>query len=203
LAGIILKNIRSVSFDTSFLLKERPGVDKVLKELKRDSINCYITATVLSELEMLKNYDRINEQLFKLAMSRWKHVGGNIINFKNRLLSEEIKKECVESMGKHHGVSKQDIINDCNILVTSLKNGVDLFLSEDFHFTSKITLEVLNDVTNNACKEYYQMCGEEMYCVDTLTFLEAYNRGIINIKIIEALRQNIRKPGKSLKDQVL
>ena len=197
-----MKNIRSVSFDTSFLLKQNPGVDKVLKVLKRDGINCYITSTVLSELEILKNYDRINEQLYKLAMSRFRRVDGKVINFKNRLLSEEIKNECVESMGKHHGVSEQDIINDCNILVTSLKNGVDVFLSEDFHFTSKITLDVLNEVTSNACKEYYQMCGEEMYCVDTLSFLEAYDRGIINLEIIEALRKNIRKPGKSLKHQL-
>jgi rRNA-processing protein FCF1 len=195
-----LKNIRSVSFDTSFLLKEKPGVDKVLKELKRDNINCFVTSTVLSELELLKNYERINAQLFKLAMSRWKHVGGKVINFKNRFLSKEIMGHCVESMGKHHGVSKQDIINDCNILVTSLKNGVDLFLSEDFHFTSKITLDVLEDVTNNACVEYYQMCGEEMHCVDTLTFLEAYERGGINLEVVVALKLNIRKPGKTFNE---
>ena len=195
-----MKNIRSVSFDTSFLLKEKPEVDKALKELKRDNINCFVTSTVLSELEHLKNYDRINEQLFNLAMSRWKHVGGVVINFKNRFLSREIINHCVESMGKHHGISKGDIINDCNILVTSLKNGVDLFLSEDFHFTSKVTLDVLEEVTNNACQEYFQMCGEEMHCVDTLTFLEAYSSGEINLEVVNALKLNIRKPGKSLNE---
>lgn len=195
-----MKDIRSVSFDTSFLLKEKPAVDKALKELKRDGINCYVTSTVLSELELLKNYDRINVQLYNLAMSRWKHVGGKVINFKNRLLSKEIMKQCVESMGKYHGVSKQDIINDCNILVTSLKNGVDLFLSEDFHFTSKITLDVLKDVTNNACVEYFQMCGEEMHCIDTLTFLEAYSSGEINLDVVTAMKLNIRKPSKTLKE---
>jgi hypothetical protein len=87
--------------------------------------------------------------------------------------------------------------------VTSLKNGVDLFISEDFHFTSKITLDVLEEVTNNACKEYYQMCDEEMYCVDTSTFLEAYERGTINVNIVESRRQNIKKPDKLLKDSKL
>lgn len=200
--GIIMKDVRSVSFDTSFLLKEKPEIDKVLKELKRDQINCFITSTVLSELEFLKNYGRINAQLYELAMSRWKHVGGKIIDFKNRFLSNEIMRQCVESMGKHHGVSKHDIINDCNILVTSLKNGVDLFISEDFHFTSIITIEVLHDVTNNACVEYFQMCGEEMHCVDTLTFLEAYNHGEIDLEIVAALKLNIRKPGKSLNELI-
>lgn len=194
-----MKDIRSVSFDTSFLLKNKPGVNKVLDELKRDSINCYVTATVLSELELLNQWERINKQQYKMAMSRWKRVGGQVINFKNRFLSSELKKECVNSMGEHHGVKPMDIINDCNILVTSLKNGVDLFISEDFHFTSKITLDVLEEVTNNACKEYYQMCDEEMYCVDTRTFLEAYERGTINVEIVESRKQDIKKPDKLLK----
>lgn len=195
-----MKQIRSVSFDTSFLLKNKPGINQVLKELKRDNISCYVTATVLSELESLKLWERINEQQYKTAMSRWKRVGGQVINFKNRFLSSELKRECVNSMGEHHGVKPVDIINDCNILITSLKNGVDLFISEDFHFTSKITLNVLEEVTNNACKEYYQMCDEEMYCVDTITFLEAYNHGIIDVAIVESRRQNIKKPDKVLKD---
>ena len=50
-------------------------------------------------------------------------------------------------MREHHGVKPENIINDCNIIITSLKNGVDLFLSEDFHFTSKITVDVLDEVT--------------------------------------------------------
>jgi rRNA-processing protein FCF1 len=193
-----MKQIRSVSFDTSFLLKNKPGINQVLKELKRDNINCYVTTTVLSELESLKRWERINEGQYKTAMSRWKRVGGQVINFKNRYLSSELKRECVNSMGEHHGVKPVDIINDCNILVTSLKNGVDLFISEDFHFTSKITLNVLDEVTNNACKEYYQMCDEEMYCVDTTTFLEAYNHGTIDVAIVESRRQDIKKSEKML-----
>ncbi|WP_455391958.1 hypothetical protein [[Eubacterium] cellulosolvens] len=193
-----MKEIRSASFDTSFLLKKTQEVNKVLNELKRDRIDCYITATVLSELEQLKLWERIDDQMFKMAMSRWKRVGGRVINFKNRFLSSELKRECVSAMGDHHGVEAKDILNDCRILVDTLKNGVDLFLSEDFHFTSKVTLAVLEEITNNACKEYHQMCGEELYCVDTRTFLEAYDHGVFNVELMEAMRQDIRKPRKTL-----
>ena len=196
-----MKEIRSASFDTSFLLNEKPGVNKVIKELKRDRIDCYITATVLSELEQLKLWERIDQNIYKMAMSRWKRVGGMIINFNNRYLSSELKKECVGSMGEHHGVEAMDILNDCRILVDTLKNGVDLFLSEDFHFTSKITLSVVDEITNNACKEYHLMCGEELYCVDTDTFLTAYDHGNFDLRILEARRQIIRKPGKTLDEK--
>lgn len=196
-----MKEIRSVSFDTSFLLKRNPDVDKVLKELKRDSISCFVTSTVISELDSLKLYDRIDEQIFNLATSRWKRVGGRIIKFKNPFLSTAIRQECIDSMGEHHGVSPEDIVNDCNILVVGLKNGVDLFLSEDFHFTSKITLDVLDEVTNNACSEYHQMCDEEMYCIDAKTFLVAYRNRMIDSRIIEDRLQDIRKPSKRLGEQ--
>jgi hypothetical protein len=193
-----MKEIRSTSFDTSFLLKDKPEVNRVIKELKRDNIDCFITSTVLSELELLKLWGRIDDRLFKLAMSRWKRVNSKIINYKNRLLADEFKRKCVDSMGEYHGVNPDDIINDCRIIITSLKNGMDLFLSEDFHFTSRVTLDVLDEVTNNACVEYYQMCGEEMYCIDTNTFLKAYHKGNVDPKIIESRRKNIKKPGKLL-----
>jgi rRNA-processing protein FCF1 len=193
-----MKDIRSVSFDTSFLLKDDPDIKRVFKELERDGLESYVTSTVISELEHLKRWERINEQMYKMAMSRWKRVGGKVIAFKNRFLSNEFKNQCIESMGEHHGINPEDIINDCNIIVTSLKNGVDLFLSQDFHFTSKITLEVLEEVKNNACVEYHQMCGGEMYCLDAKTFLHAYKNGKLDLEIVESLLQNIRKPGKLL-----
>ena len=46
-------NIRSLSFDTSFLLKNNKIVDDVIKLLKKDKVQCYITSTVVSELEQL------------------------------------------------------------------------------------------------------------------------------------------------------
>ena len=194
-----MKEIRSVSFDTSFLLSRKTGVDQVLKIIKHDQIKCYLTSTVISELEQLKVWDRIDEQMFKLAWSRWQHLGGSVINFKNRTLSTEINKYCTDSMEFYHGVSEKNIINDCNIIVNSLKNGVDLFLSEDYHFTSKITLQVLDEITNKACKEYYQMCDEEMFSIDTDIFLAAYNDGKIDIDIVESKRKSIIKPEKTLK----
>lgn len=191
-----MKVIRSVSFDTSFLLKDDPDVDRVIKKLKRDGISCYLTSTVISELEQLKIWNRIDERSYKKAMSRWKRVNARIIDFKNRFLSSEFGRQCVTSMEAHHGVKPEDIINDCNILVVTLKNGVDLFLSEDFHFTSKVTEDVLKDVTSNACVEYHQMCDEDLYAVDTKTFLKAYEKGKIDLEVFDSFRQDIKKPGK-------
>ena len=193
-----MHEIRSVSFDTSFLLKEKPEISSVFKKLRNDQIQCYITSTVISELNLLKQAQRINNRIYKMAMTRWKLVDSKIIDFRNNFLSKEFKKECMESMGDHHGVKPEDIINDCNILVVSLKNGVDLFLSEDYHFTSKITNEVIEEVTNNACKEYHLMCGEEMFCIDTGTFLEAYQNGKLDLDIVKARGKIIRKPSKYL-----
>jgi len=193
-----MKEVRSISFDTSFLLKESSDVDKILKKLRKDGLKCYITSTVISELEQLKVWGRIDERLYNKAMSRWKRVDGALIRFSNQLVSSKLKKECVISMGEHHGVKPEDIINDCNIIITSLKNGVDLFLSEDFHFTSSITEEVLKEVKNNACSEYSLMCGGEMFCVDSKTFLMVYDDGKIDTNVIEASHLNIKKPTKRL-----
>jgi len=191
--------IRSVSFDTSFLLKDSPLVDTIIKQLSHDSIPCYITSTVVSELERLKIWGRITQSTYKLAIKRWKRTNSQIIDFKNRLLSTTFGQECVLSMEKHHGVKRKDIENDCNILVTTLKKGVDVFLSEDFHFTSKITKEVISEVINAACTEYHQMCETNMFSVDSKTFLKAYSHGQINIDIVESNMKNIKKDTKRLK----
>lgn len=190
--------IRSVSFDTSFLLRDNILVDKVVKKLAHDFIPCFITSTVTSELEQLKIWDRITEKDYKKAMKRWKHTHAKVIDFKNRLLSDAFGKACMVSMEKHHGVKPEDIINDCSILVSTLKNGVDVFLSEDFHFTSKITKEVVEEVSHAACNEYHIMCDTHLISVNTETFLEAYQNGIIDLEIVELRLQNIRKKGKRL-----
>ena len=117
---------------------------------------------------------------------------------KNRLLSDAFGKACIRSMEKHHGVSEENIANDCNILVSTLKNGVDLFLSEDFHFTSEITKEVIDEVTSAACTEFHQMCDSILYSIDTETFLEAYKDGNINLDAVKAHIKSIRKSGKRL-----
>jgi hypothetical protein len=192
------KIIRSVSFDTSFLLRQNRDVDRILKELKRDGVGSFVTSTVVSELDRLKVYGRIEEREYARAMSRWKRVNAKVIDFKNRLLSSAFRKECELSMGRHHGVKPEDIKNDCSILVTSLKSGIDVFLSEDFHFTSKVTSEVLEDVKSKACSEYRQMCGEELFSVNARTFEKAYRNGAIDIDLVESSRYDIRKAGKRI-----
>lgn len=190
--------IRSVSFDTSILLRDSILVDKVVKKLAHDFIPCFITTTVISELEQLKIWGRITEKEYKKAMKRWKHTHAKVIDFKNRLLSNAFGKACMISMEKHHGVKPEDIVNDCSILVSTLKNGVDLFLSEDFHFTSKITKEVVDEVSHAACREYHMMCDTRLFSVNTETFLEAYQNGSIDLEIVELRLQSIRKKGKRL-----
>ena len=190
--------IRSISFDTSFLLKDNILVDAVVKKLAQEYIPCFITSTVVSELEQLKIWGRITEKDYMKAIKRWKHTHATVIDFKNRLLSNAFGKVCMISMEKYHGVKPEDIVNDCSILVSTLKNGVDVFLSEDFHFTSKITKEVVNEVSHAACSEFHMMCDTHLYSLDTETFLEAYQKGNIDLEIVESRFQNIRKNGKRL-----
>ena len=190
--------LRSISFDTSFLLKNKPEIDQCIKLIVKDRISCFLTTTVLSELQQLKVWGRIPLKQYKKAISRWKKTSGQVIDFKNRLLSDAFAKECMISMNEYHGVSEEDVTNDCNILVSTLKNGMDLFLSEDFHFTSKITQKVIGEITNAACTEFHQMCDTGLYAIDAKSFLLAYDHGIIDVDEIESLMQNIRKSGKNL-----
>ena len=190
--------LRSVSFDTSFLLKKDLRIDEVIHLLARDKIPCYITSTVASELEQLKVWGRIPQSTYKTAMKRLAHVHATVIDFKNRLLADAFGQVCVRSMEDHHGVRSPDIINDCSIIVSALKHGVDLFLSEDFHFTSAITKDVINEVQSAACTEYQQMCETAMYSIDARTFLEAYGQAVINLDVVRLRIQTIRKDGKRL-----
>lgn len=192
-------NIRSVSLDTSFLLHGKPSIGEAIKLLKRDNVPCFITSTVASEIEQLKVWGRISTTDYKRAMKRWKTLHAKVIDFKNRLLSDTFGNTCIRSMKKHHGVNSVDIANDCNILVSALKNGVDLFLSEDYHFTSEITKEVINDVKSSACQEYHLMCDSMLYSIDAKTFLEAYNHGQIDLDIVRSKMLRIRKSGKQFK----
>lgn len=171
-------------------------IDKVIKILSRDNIVCFITSTVVSELEQLKIWGRITKPGYKQAIKRWKRSHATIIDFRNRLLSNAFGRTCINSMKKHHEVKAEDIANDCNILVSTLKNGVDLFLSQDFHFTSKITKDVIDEVSSAACSEYHLMCDSMLYSVDTTTFLDAYNHGQIDLDIVRSKMKSIKKNGK-------
>jgi hypothetical protein len=81
-----------------------------------------------------------------------------------------------------------------------LKNGVDLFLSQDYHFTSEITREVIDEITSVACSEYHQMCDSMLYSIDVGTFLEAYRGGKVDIDIIKSRMKSIWKATKILRD---
>ena len=194
-----IMKIRSVSFDTSFLLKDTYLVDTIFKKIEHDHLPCFITATVVSELEQLKVFGRITKSEYKKASIRLKNTHATVIDFKNRLLSDAFGKACMISMEKYHGVKPNDIINDCNILISTLKNGVDVFLSEDFHFTSKITKEVIDDVSNVACSEFHMICNTHLYSVNAETFLAAYKDGDLNLDVVNSRLIDIRKNGKLLK----
>lgn len=188
--------LRSLSFDTSFLLKDKKIVDDVIKILTKDKIQCYITSTVVSELEQLKIWGRISSVEYKLAIKRWKNTQATVIDFRNRFLSNGFGKICMKSMEEHHGVKPNDIVNDCNILVNSLKNGIDIFLSEDYHFTSRITKKVIDEVSNTACKEFHMMCNSMLYNIDSKTFIKSYKDNKIDVDIIEKEMQLIKKSEK-------
>jgi hypothetical protein len=176
-------HLRSVSFDTSFLLKDDPSIDQIMKLLARDRIPCFVTATVVSELEQLKIWGRIIESDYKIAIKRWTRAHATVIDFKNRLLSDALGNTCRRSM-QDHGIDANQVINDCSILVANLKNDIDLFLSEDFHFTSAITKEVINEVKHAACSEYSLMCESQLYSIDAKTFLKIYTKGFVNLETL-------------------
>jgi hypothetical protein len=181
------------------LLNDKPRIDTIIKLLVHDNIPCFITSTVISELEQLRVWGRITTDQYKTALNRWKKTKGKIIDFKNRFLSDTFAKQCIVSMKTYHGVSEKDIANDCNILVSTLKHGVDVFLSEDFHFTSKITRQVIDEVVNAACQEFHQMCEVSLYAVDAYIFLQSYQQGLFDAANALRMMSAIRKPTKNLK----
>jgi hypothetical protein len=184
--------IRSVSFDTSFLLKDDLFIDQVIKTLARDRIPCFVTATVASELEQLKIWGRITESTYKRATKHLIHVHATVIDFRNRLLSDALGNACLRSM-QDHGIDANHVVNDCTILVSNLKNGVDLFLSEDYHFTSAITKEVIDEIQSVACSEYFLMCDSQLYSIDAKTFLKTYFNKSIDLEVIQSLMDKRQK----------
>jgi GNAT superfamily N-acetyltransferase len=194
----LISEVRSVSFDTSFLMRLDPAVDRILKFLSKDAVPCFVTGTVLSEIEQLKVWRRVSPGQYELAMARWHRVGAKPIDFNNRLLESEMGRRCTISMEKMHGIGSSDIRNDCSAVMTALKNGVDVFLSEDWHLTSRVTDEVLRGVSAGACTEYKMMCGPELHALNARTFLAAYSHRHLDMEKADALRRDMRKPGKTM-----
>lgn len=177
--------IRSISFDTSFLLRDDQRVDAIIKSLAHHHTPSFITATVLSELEQLKIWGRITQTTYNTAMKRIRTTQATVIDFKNRLLADAFGAACTLSMEKHLGVQSDHVVNDCRIMITTLKNGVNLFLSEDYHFTSALTPDVVGDITHAACAEFHQLCATELYSLNTTTFLRVYQDGAVDLDLLK------------------
>ena len=173
--------IRSASYDTSFLLRDNEQVDTIIKTLDHHHIPTFITATVLSELEQLKIWGRITPTTYNMAMKRIRAAHATVIDFKNRLLADAFGQACRRSMEHHLGVPADHVVNDCHIMITTLKNGVNLFLSEDYHFTSPFTPNVINEITHEACSEYHQLCTSDLFCLNADTFLHIYKDGAVDL----------------------
>jgi len=198
----LTSDVRSASFDTSFLLRLDPAVDRALKVLAKDRIPCFVTGTVLSEIEQLKVWGRIPPGQYELAMERWKRVGAKIINFRNRLVETDIGRRCLVSMERYHGVKPEDVRNDCTVIAAALAHDVDLFLSEDWHLTSRVTDEVLREMIDGGCAEYGIMCGEHIHALPARIFLEVYSDGRLDLDRLADLRRDVRKPRKTMEGAV-
>lgn len=192
------KSITNVMFDTSFLLKDSHDVDEIIKMLRRDRISCYISSTVQTELDNLYYFGQISSQQFNRAMARCRKArAGNIESIRN-YLEESITKECAISMNMEHGVSTKDVRNDCSILTSSLNNHIDLILSEDFHFTSKYSDNVVNTVCERTCDRFHKLCECDILALNKDTFLAAYKRNMVDLDVVEKMKYDIRKNGKRM-----
>jgi rRNA-processing protein FCF1 len=187
------KKVTKVMFDTSFLLKDSPDIDEIIRILRRDKISCYISSTIQSELDNLYYFRKISGEQYKRAISRYRKAkAGNIEGTRN-YLEESITKECTISMNLEHGVNAKDMRNDCSILTSSLNNHIDLILSEDFHFTSKSTGNVVNTVCKRTCNRFQRLCECDILLLNEDTFLASYKGSMVDLDIAESMKHNIEK----------
>ncbi len=193
-----LKSITNVLFDTSFLLNDSPDVNKIINILHRDGISCYVSSTVQTELNNLYYFGRISSQQYNRAIARCRKArAGNIEGTRN-YLEESVTKECTISMKMEHEVSAKDVRNDCSILTSSLNNHIDLILSEDFHFTSKYTDNVVNTVCEKICDRFKRLCECDILALNKDTFLAAYKDNVVDLDVAESMKHNIRKNSKTV-----
>lgn len=195
------KEIRKVLFDTSFLLNGSPDVDMLIKTIRKDKVSCYISSTIQSELEYLYYMGRLSKERYNKAISRYKKAGALNIEDPRNFLQESVTKECTLSMNEEHGVDLKDVRNDCNILTSGLNNKMDLILSEDFHFTSKHSDRVVDNVCNKTCDRFHKLCECDILMVNKDTFLAAYNKNQVDLDVVTSMKQDIRKDSKTLKDR--
>ena len=133
------------------------------------------------------------------AVSRYKKAGSKNIEMPHNYLQESMTHECSLSMNSEHGVEPKDVRNDCNILTSGLKNHIDMILSEDFHFTSKYTDNVVDDVCGKTCDRFHKLCECDIILINRKTFLAAYGQGSIDLDVVTDMKPAIRKPSKVLK----
>ncbi len=192
------KRIMNVMFDTSFLLKDSLDIDEIIKILRKDGISCYISSTVQTELNNLYYFGQISSQQFERAKKRCRKAkAGNIEGIRN-YLEESITKECTISMNMEHGVGAKDVRNDCSILTSSLNNHIDLILSEDFHFTSRYSENVVNTVCERTCDRFHRLCECDILALNKDTFLAAYNGNMVDLEVVEKMKYDIRKDNKRM-----
>ncbi len=101
-------------------------------------------------------------------------------------------------MKLEHGVGSKDVINDCSILTSSLNDHIDLILSEDFHFTSKYTGNVVNTVCERTCNRFQRLCECDILALNKDTFLASYKGSMVDLDIAESMKHNIRKNSKTV-----
>lgn len=192
------KSISSVLFDTSFLLKESPDIDTIIKMLHRDGISCYISPTIKSELDDLYYVGRISEKQHKKATKRCMKSRVDSIVARRNYLHESMTEECTVSMSKEHGVAPKDVRNDCNILTSGLSHDIDMILAEDYHFTSKYTEKVVETVSDRICDRFGKLCDSEIVLLNKDTFLAAYREHKVDLDVVESMKQRVRKDSKIL-----
>ncbi len=192
------KNVTKVMFDTSFLLKNSPDIDEIIKILRRDGISCYISSTIQTELDNLYYFGQISVEQYNRAISRIRKAKAGNIEGSRNYLEKSITKECTISMNLEHGVSAKDVRNDCGILTSSLNNHIDLILSEDFHFTSKYTGNVVNTVCEKTCNRFQRLCECDILPLNKDAFLASYKGNMVDLDIAESMKHNIKKNGKTV-----
>lgn len=192
------KTISSVLFDTSFLLKESPDIDTIIKILHKDGISCYISPTIKTELDDLYYVGRISEKQHKKATKRCMKSRVSSIESRRNYLQESMNEECMVSMNHEHGAAPKDVRNDCNILTSSLSHDIDMILAEDFHFTSKYTEKVVETVSGNICGRFGKLCDSEIVLLNKDTFLAAYREKQVDMDVVESMKQQVKKDSKVL-----
>lgn len=190
------KSIANVLFDTSFLLKDSPDIEEIIRILCRDRISCYISSTVQTELDNLYYFGKISSQQYNRAMTRCRKAKARNIEVTRNYLEESITKECTVSMNMEHGVGTKEARSDCNILTSSLNNHIDLILSEDFHFTSKYTDNVVNTVCERTCDRFHRLCECDFLALNKDTFLAAYKGNMVDLEVALSMKHNLRKKAK-------